>query len=90
MDDSVEEINEVHVGGWTAMITNADPPIPNTPLSAYMDKYSLQKYVLALSNRKIKEIVGYQLKYPVFNHEVIQEIVEKWVAEGSWPNIKTA
>jgi hypothetical protein len=85
LDDVVEEINEHHVGGWTEMITTSKPPIPNTPLSAYMDNYSLSKHVFALDNGKIKNVVGYKLKRPNFNHATIKEIVEKWKDEGSWP-----
>ncbi|KAG6897836.1 hypothetical protein C0992_010324 [Termitomyces sp. T32_za158] len=85
--DHVEEINEHHVGGWTEMITTSKPPIPNTPLSAYMDSFALAKHVLAYSNTKIKEVVGYKLKEPFFNHETIKEVIDKWKEEGSWPNL---
>lgn len=81
----MEEINEHHVGGWTEMITTSKPPIPNTPLSAYMDSYSLSKHVLALDNAKIKGVVGYELKQPKFDHSAIKELVGKWKEEGSWP-----
>jgi hypothetical protein len=84
-EDAVEDINEHHVGGWTEMITSSKPPIPNTPLTAYMDKYALEKHVVAFSNAKIKETLGYKLKYPNFDHSVIQEIIDKWKDEGSWP-----
>ncbi|KAJ7286050.1 hypothetical protein C8J57DRAFT_1286588 [Mycena rebaudengoi] len=83
--DVVEEINEHHVGGWTEMIQTSNPPIPNTPLSAYMDKYALEKHVVAFSNKKLLEITGYKLKKPKFNHDTIKEVVDKWKAEGSWP-----
>ncbi|KAG6849334.1 hypothetical protein H0H93_009300 [Arthromyces matolae] len=86
--DHVEEINEHHVGGWTEMITTSIPPIPNTPLSAYMDSYALAKHVVAFNNTKIKEIVGYQLKRPLFDHETIKEVIDKWKEEGNWPNLQ--
>ncbi|GLB35141.1 putative NAD dependent epimerase dehydratase [Lyophyllum shimeji] len=85
MDDHVEEINEHHVSGWTEMITTSNPPIPNTPLSAYMDKFALSKHVVAFNNTKIKEVIGYKLKRSHFDHEAIKEVVDKWKAEGSWP-----
>jgi hypothetical protein len=85
MEDTVEDINEHHVGGWTEMLQNSNPPIVKTPLSAYMDKYALEKHVVAFDNTKIKEVVGYQLKRPQFNHDVIKEIVDKWKDEASWP-----
>jgi len=87
VDDVVEEINEHHVGGWTEMIQASNPPIPNTPLSAYMDKWDLDKHTVAFSNNKIKQVVGYKLKRPEFTQEVLKEIVDKWKEEHSWPNL---
>jgi hypothetical protein len=87
-DDSVEEINEHHVGAWTEMITNSDPPVPNTPVSPYLDKHALGKHSIALKNKKIKETVKYQLKRPNFNAENVAEVVEKWKSEGNWPNLE--
>ncbi|KAK0445520.1 hypothetical protein EV421DRAFT_1902467 [Armillaria borealis] len=84
-DDIVEEINELHVGHWTEMILKSNPPIPNTPLSAYMDKYYLEKTVVGFSNSKIKTVTGYQLSKPRFNHDTIKDMIDKWKAEGSWP-----
>ncbi|RDB21502.1 hypothetical protein Hypma_011415 [Hypsizygus marmoreus] len=85
MDDHVEDINEHHVSGWIEMLQKSNPPIPNTPLSAYMDKFTLSKQVVAFSNTKIKEVVGYQLKKPHFDHDTIRDVVDKWKEEGSWP-----
>lgn len=81
----MEEINEHHVGEWTKMLTEANPPITNTPLSAYMDEYLLDKHKLGFNNAKIKEVVQYKLKRPEFGPETIKEIVDKWKAEGIWP-----
>ncbi|KAI6110046.1 hypothetical protein F5141DRAFT_1118342 [Pisolithus sp. B1] len=64
LEDLEEEINEHHVGTWTEMLQLSNPPITYTPLNAYMDKYSLSRHRLGYSNRKIKRIVGYQLKRP--------------------------
>lgn len=85
--DAVEEINEHHVGGWTEMITTSNPPIPNTPLSAYMDKYALEKHVVAFSNMKFLEVTGYKLKKPQLNHDTVKEVVDKWKEEGNWPKL---
>ncbi|KAG6909835.1 hypothetical protein DXG01_015108 [Tephrocybe rancida] len=82
--DHVEDINEHHVGGWTEMLTISKPPIPNTPLSAYMDSFALSKHIVAFNNTKIKEIVGYKLKRPLFNHETIKEVVDKWKDENTY------
>ncbi|KAF9262204.1 hypothetical protein L218DRAFT_1042950 [Marasmius fiardii PR-910] len=84
-DQVVEDINEHHVGGWTTMIQSSNPPIPHTPLSAYMDQFALEKRTVTLSNAKLKKVVGYKLKRPEFKHDAIKEIVDKWKDEGSWP-----
>ncbi|KAF9567629.1 hypothetical protein CPC08DRAFT_680950 [Agrocybe pediades] len=86
--DDLEDINEHHVEGWTQMLQNSDPPITNTPLSAYMDKYTLDKHTVSFDNSKIKQVVGYTLLRPEFNHANLQELVDKWKAEGLWPNVK--
>ncbi|KAF7359382.1 NAD dependent epimerase dehydratase family protein [Mycena sanguinolenta] len=88
--DTVEEINEHHVGGWTEMITTSNPPIPNTPLSAYMDKYALEKHVVAFNNAKLLEVTGYKLKRPNLNKDTVKEVVDKWKEEGSWPILDNA
>jgi hypothetical protein len=85
MDDVVEEVNEHHVGAWTEMLQASKPPIKNSPLTPYMDRHLLAKHSLAYDNSKIKEVVGYQLRRPQFSQENLQEIVDKWKAEGSWP-----
>ncbi|KIM49305.1 hypothetical protein M413DRAFT_438490 [Hebeloma cylindrosporum] len=85
--DDLEDINEHHVEGWTEMLSKSVPPITNTPISAYMDKYTLEKHVVGFDNSKIKQIVGYKLLRPDFNHANIKEVVDKWKAEGAWPNI---
>jgi hypothetical protein len=87
-DDMVEEVNDHHVSAWTDMITKSNPPIPNTPLSAYMNHWQLSKHKLAYNNTKIKEIVQYKLIKPQFDHESIKEVIDKWKAEGSWPNLE--
>ncbi|KDR81431.1 hypothetical protein GALMADRAFT_206951 [Galerina marginata CBS 339.88] len=84
--DDLEDINEHHVEGWTEMLQNSNPPIVNTPVSAYMDKYTLEKHVVGFDNSKIKQIVGYKLLRPEFNHANIKEIIDKWKEEGVWPN----
>ena len=88
LEDLVEEINEHHVGTWTEMLQQSDPPITHTPLNAYMDKYALSKHKLAYSNEKIKNVIGYELKRPLFDRETLREVVEKWKEEGTWPQLE--
>jgi len=86
LDDVVEEINEHHVSTWTEMLEASNPPIEQTPLSAYMDTHQLAKHKLGYNNAKLKEIVQYKLKRPQFTEENLAEVVDKWKAEGVWPN----
>ncbi|KAF8797845.1 hypothetical protein BYT27DRAFT_7265004 [Phlegmacium glaucopus] len=85
--DDIEDINEHHVGAWTEMLEKSNPPIHNTPLTAYMDKFTLEKHVVSLDNSKIKQITGYKLLKPELNHENIKEVVDKWKEEAIWPNV---
>ncbi|KAI0781092.1 hypothetical protein BD413DRAFT_20648 [Trametes elegans] len=85
LEDVIEDINEVHVTTWTEMITTSHPPIPNTQFSSYMDVYNLRKRVIAFSADKIKNVVGYRLKRPHFDHESIGDMIDKLKAEHSWP-----
>ncbi|KZV67980.1 NAD-P-binding protein [Peniophora sp. CONT] len=87
LEDVVEEINEVHVSAWAEMLMKNDPPITSSPVTAYMDVWTLQKHTVAFSNEKLKRIVGYKLKRPQMTQDVLREIVDKWKAEGSWPTI---
>lgn len=86
LEDVIEDINEVHVTTWTKMITTSNPPVPNTQFSSYMDVYHMRKRVIAFSADKLKNVVGYQLQRPQFNHESIGDMVQKLKAEHSWPN----
>ena len=89
MEDVVEDINESHVGAWAEMLTKSEPPVTRTPLSAYMDTFSLSKHTVAFSNKKVQRIIGYHLKRPTMTADVLYEIVDKWKAEGSWPTIRS-
>ena len=82
----IEDINEEHVGAWVEMMQASNPPVTKTPLSAYMDESILQKMTIAYSANKIKNVVGLQLKRPKFEQAHLQEMVNKWKEEGSWPN----
>lgn len=69
------------------MASLSKPPLANQHLSAYMDKYALEKHYVPLSNAKLKNVVGYKLRRPAFTKEAIAEIVEKWKAEKSFPQV---
>lgn len=52
-----------------------------------MDTFALSKHVVAFSGEKIKKTVGYTLKKPNMTTDILKEIVDKWKAEGSWPQV---
>lgn len=87
LEDVVEDINEEHVSGWTKMLEASNPPIQSTPLTPYVDENALAKRVVALDNKKIKNVLGLKLKRPHFNEESIGEVVDKWKAEKVWPAV---
>ncbi|KAJ3572809.1 hypothetical protein NP233_g2838 [Leucocoprinus birnbaumii] len=84
-DDHADEANDLHVTKWAEMVVRSNPPVTNQHLSAYMDKYALDKHHLALSNANLKKLTGYKLRYPEFTKEAVADIVQKWKDEHSWP-----
>ena len=71
------------------MLQSSDPPINGmTPVTAYMDESVLAKVSLSLRSDKIKNVIGYQLKYPQFSKEELKAIVDRWKEEGSWPRVE--
>lgn len=84
-DHMVEDINEKHMAAWGALTLKSNPPIPNTPLTAWIDGYLLGKYSVAYEGSKIKNVIGYKLRKPKFDVAGIQEIVDGFKSEGIWP-----
>jgi len=89
LEDVVEDINESHMSTWAEMLTRSEPPVTRTPLSSYMDTFSLSKHTIALSNKKVQHIIGYHLKRPSMTADVLHEIIDKWKVEGIWPTIRS-
>jgi len=86
-EEALEEINEVHMEAWTKLITEANPPVPNTPLSPYMEPYMLEKRSFAFKGGKLQKTLGYQLKYPTFGVETVTSMIDSFKQEGTWPNV---
>lgn len=84
-DDHVDEINDLHVNKWAEMRILSQPPVANEHLTAYMDKYALDKHSIPLSNGRMKTILGYQLRKPLFTKETIIGMVEQWKEERTFP-----
>ena len=93
LDDAIDDINEEHVTRWNEMVAASNPPLDPrhfAAYTAYMEKHQLRRHVVAFNAQKLKEVVGYKLKRPILNHEVLKEIIDKLKAERTWPNPSTS
>ncbi|KAF8580694.1 hypothetical protein K439DRAFT_1648132 [Ramaria rubella] len=86
-EEVLEEINETHIEAWTRVITKANPPVPNTPLTPYMEAFMLEKRSFAYKGGKIQKVIGYQLRHPKFGVETIRGMIDSFKEEGIWPNV---
>lgn len=82
----VEDINEEHMTPWTEIIQTSNPPVPNTPLTAFIDPHKLAKSSVAYSNQKVKNILGYTFRHPKFNADEVRAVIDSFREEGTWPN----
>lgn len=87
LEDVVEDINELHSSTWVEMCAASNPPVTTLHYTAYMDIYRLRKHFLALSNEKLKNVLGFKMQHPHFNHETIKDMIDKLKAENTWPNV---
>ncbi|KAF9518915.1 hypothetical protein BS47DRAFT_1370918 [Hydnum rufescens UP504] len=82
----VEDINEEHMKPWTEIILTSNPPVPNTPLTAFVDAHNLAKHSVAYSNEKIKRVLGFTLRHPKFTADEVRAVIDSFREEGTWPN----
>jgi nucleoside-diphosphate-sugar epimerase len=80
-----EEANDKHVPGWTKLCQKHK--ILNTPLSPYIDKELLSNNNLSVDGEKITKELGYKYVHPKFTKELIQAVVESFVAQGIFPPV---
>jgi hypothetical protein len=85
LKDFVESANEHHMEAWANIITNSSPPVPNTPLTAYLDTTIFQKQGTAFSNAKIKRVIGYKIRRPKFTAAELDEVINSFKNDGIWP-----
>ncbi|KAG8899046.1 hypothetical protein FRB99_006963 [Tulasnella sp. 403] len=84
-DNMVEEINSKHVEAWTEICLKSEPKIINPTVQAYIDAHLLAKYSISLSNEKLKGVMGYTLKRPGLNVQLLREIIQSFRVDGHWP-----
>lgn len=87
IEEALEDINEMHIEAWTQVITKANPPVPNTPLTPYMEAFMLEKRSFAYKGGKIQRVLGYKLRHPTFGVETIKGMIDSFKEEGIWPNV---
>ncbi|POW01894.1 hypothetical protein PSTT_12161 [Puccinia striiformis] len=86
MIDVIEDVNEKHCEPWPEMLSKSSPPITNTPFMPNLPKSLLTKNHIAFDGTKMKEVIGFKLKFPSMTEEVIRDQVDKFIADGVWPN----
>lgn len=80
-----QEVNDHHAEAWSEMIENSNPPVPNTPLTPYIDLHKFEHRIIALPNTKVKRVLGITLRHPVFDDREVLDIVDSFIEEGTWP-----
>lgn len=78
----VKEINEEHLETWAHLCQKGSL---NTPLTPYIDADALENKQINMSNEKLCQLFGYQLKHPVLTRELIQEVVDDYVIQKFLP-----
>ncbi|GAA6042678.1 hypothetical protein JCM8097_003740 [Rhodosporidiobolus ruineniae] len=88
MSDVVEDVNDKHLEGWSALLQASQPPIsPSTPISPSIPLDLLAPNPLSFDNSALKRLTGWAPKERL-NRETVRETVEKFRTEGHWPNAK--
>ncbi|KAM0754794.1 hypothetical protein T439DRAFT_321839 [Meredithblackwellia eburnea MCA 4105] len=86
MKDVIEDVNEKHLEGWSALLTNSKPAISTTvPISPHTAADTLQPYPIQFSSEKLKKLTGWKPTHKL-TPEIVRETVEGFRNEGNWPN----
>jgi len=86
LNEMAQDVNNHHAEAWSDLIENSDPPVPNTPLTAYIELHKFERRIIALSNTKIKRVLGTALRHPGFNDNEVSDVVDSFIEEGNWPS----
>ncbi|ORY74263.1 hypothetical protein BCR35DRAFT_293345 [Leucosporidium creatinivorum] len=86
MGDVLEDVNDKHLEGWSALLTASNPPISTTvPISPNTPADLLQPYPISFSNALLKQLTGWAPTRKL-DAATVRETVDKFKKEGNWPN----
>lgn len=80
-----QEATEVHLEAWNEIITKANPPVPDTPLSPFMPPSLIEEHGNGLDGERIKKLLKYKYRYPQFDERAIRDYINWCRSEGIWP-----
>ncbi|CCA73718.1 hypothetical protein PIIN_07673 [Serendipita indica DSM 11827] len=80
-----EDVNDVHVGAWDAMVREATPRIKETPISPYTEAHQVEEHGCSLDGSKIRDVLGFKPTRGKFDEQAVRLYVEWCRAEGVWP-----
>ncbi|KAL8286398.1 hypothetical protein RQP46_004415 [Phenoliferia psychrophenolica] len=88
MSDVIEDVNDKHLEGWSALLTKSNPPISDTlPISPHTAADILQPYPIEFTNERAKSLTGWTPAYRL-TVQAVKETIEGFRKEGNWPNAK--
>ncbi|KIM22632.1 hypothetical protein M408DRAFT_332826 [Serendipita vermifera MAFF 305830] len=81
----IQEATEVHMMAWNEIITNANPPVPDTPLLPYISPSLLAHDGCGMDGERMRKILKYEFRYPRFDERAIRDYINWCRSEGIWP-----
>ncbi|BGP14227.1 hypothetical protein JCM10213_005882 [Rhodosporidiobolus nylandii] len=86
MSDVVEDVNDKHLEGWSALLQASNPPLSTTvPISPAVPLDLLAPNPLSFDNSALRELTGWAPKHKL-DKKTVRETVEGFRKEGLWPN----
>ncbi|GAA5982380.1 hypothetical protein JCM11641_006964 [Rhodosporidiobolus odoratus] len=86
MKDVVEDVNDKHLEGWSALLQASNPPMSTTvPISPAVPLDLLAPNPISFDNSALKQLTGWAPQHKL-SKEVVKDTIEKFRKEGLWPN----
>lgn len=85
MKDVVEDVNELHLEGWSELMQASNPPLSSTaPISPHIPQDLLMPYPINFDTEKLKRLTGWEPKYSL-TPDVLKKTIAQFTKEGCWP-----